>query len=176
MSFTLDTSHFEMSPIYTAASEKRRAILVMRDTSHSPIGPCGPLGQSPFGDNLRHASTALLSLGLECGENAGGGTGWDTGEIVGLSFKFWESYNESTSRCILYEAGSGLGEIGNINLARTTTTRIRRHADYDHKNQDPKPRWQTNLCMLVYCFGCLCLRVSLRLSAYLSARVYQCMG
>ena len=101
---------------------------------------------------------------------------WDTGVTVGMSSNFWDSYNESTSRCILYEAGSGLGEIGNINLARTTTTRIRRHADYDHKNQDPKPRWQTNLRMLVYYFRYLCLRECLCLSTYLCARAYQCIG
>ena len=81
---------------------------VTLDTSHAPTAPC--LEQSPFGDNFRHASTALLSLGLECGENAGGGAGWEPGEIVGLSFKFWESYNESTSRCILYEVGFGFGQ------------------------------------------------------------------
>ena len=86
----------------------------MLDTSHPPIGPCGPLGPWPCGDNSRHASTVLLSLGLECGENAGGGTGWDTGETVGLSFKFWDIYNGSTSRSILYEAefGFGVGRLG----------------------------------------------------------------
>ena len=41
------------------------------DTSQSPIGPCGPSEQSPFGDSLRHASTALLSSALDCGENTG---------------------------------------------------------------------------------------------------------
>ena len=34
---------------------------VTLDTSHSTIGPCGPLEQSSFGDNLRHASTVSLS-------------------------------------------------------------------------------------------------------------------
>ena len=46
---------------------------VMRDTSHSAIGPSGPLEQSPFGDTWRHVSTALLSSALECGENARNG-------------------------------------------------------------------------------------------------------
>ena len=50
-------------------------MLLMLDTSHSPICPRGPLGQSPSGDNLRHALTALLSLGLDCGENAEVGWG-----------------------------------------------------------------------------------------------------
>ena len=40
------------------------------DTSHVPIDPCGPLEHAPFGDSLRHASSALLSWTLDCGENA----------------------------------------------------------------------------------------------------------
>merc|ERR1719174_3373599 len=36
-------------------------MMVTPDTSHSPMGPCGPLGQSPFGDTCRHAVTARLS-------------------------------------------------------------------------------------------------------------------
>ena len=91
MSFTLDTSHFETSPINTAVSEKRRAMFLMLDTSHSPIGTCEPLGHSHFGDKFRHVSTAFLSSGLDCGENAGVGRGWGSwgrGEAVGLSSKF----------------------------------------------------------------------------------------
>ena len=74
-------------------------MLLMLDTSHSPIGPCRLLGQSPFGDNFRHASTVLLSSGLDCGENAGagrGGVGWGRGEQAGPSSKVWDSCNEST--------------------------------------------------------------------------------
>ena len=90
----------------------------MYDTSHSPIGPCGPLGQLPFGDNFRHASTALLRSGLDCGENAGAGVGWGRDDTVGLSSKFWGSDSESTSMFILHEAGFrlGLGEIGDVSL------------------------------------------------------------
>ena len=51
-----------------------RLMSVTRDTSHSAIGPCESLEHSPFGDNLRHESTALLSCTLDCGENAGVGT------------------------------------------------------------------------------------------------------
>ena len=88
-------------------------MVLMPDTSHSPISPCGPFRQSPFGNNSRHESTARLSSGLDCGENAG----WDgvvrsgsgQGGTVGLSSKFWHSYNESTSRFILYEAGFVFG-------------------------------------------------------------------
>ena len=53
---------------------------VILDTSHSPIGPCGPLEQSPFGDSLRHASTALLSCTFDSGKNAAGAK--CIGEIV----------------------------------------------------------------------------------------------
>ena len=56
---------------------------VTLDTSHSAIGPCGLSGQSPSGDNFRHASTALLSSLPVCGENAGGAGGG----AVGLSSK-----------------------------------------------------------------------------------------
>ena len=71
MSFTLDTSHFERSALMshkrTYGSCRRRLIR----PSHSPIGRCGLLEQSPFGDSLRHAPTALLSCTLDCGTNAG---------------------------------------------------------------------------------------------------------
>ena len=43
------------------------------DTSHSAIDPCRPLEQSPFGNNLRHALTAVLSSTLDRGKNAVGG-------------------------------------------------------------------------------------------------------
>ena len=83
----------------------------MFDTSHSTIGPCQPSGQSPFGDNFRHASTALLRPGLDSGEKAGarrGGVGWERGEtVVGLTSKIWDSYNSSESRFILCKAGFG---------------------------------------------------------------------
>ena len=67
---------------------------VTLDTSNSLIGPCGPLEQSPFGDSLMHASTALLSCTFDCGKNAGGGQtalggrfnrgGQQKGHIVGV--------------------------------------------------------------------------------------------
>ena len=69
-SFTLDTSHFEMSALNNFASENMRLISVTLDTPHSPISPCGPLEQSPFGKRLRHALTALLSSTLDRGNNA----------------------------------------------------------------------------------------------------------
>ena len=73
-------------------------MLLILDTSHSPISPSGPLGQLPFGDNFKHALTALLSSGLECGDNAEvgrGGVGWGSGETRGLSSNFLDHYNES---------------------------------------------------------------------------------
>ena len=51
-----------------------RLMSVTRDTSHVPIGPCVPLRHLPFGDNLRHASTALLTCILDPGEKAGVGS------------------------------------------------------------------------------------------------------
>ena len=81
----------------------------MLDTSHSPIGPCGPLEQSS-GDNFRHAPTALLSSSLDFDLNTG--VGWDGGETVGLSSKFRDGYNDSMSRFYNTRQGSGLGEIG----------------------------------------------------------------
>ena len=90
----------------------------MRDTSHSPIGPCGPLEQSPFGDNFRHALTALLSSGLVSGENAG--VGWGGGKTLGLSSKFGMGYDESMQGFI-HDAGLAFGM---YICARTTTTRI----------------------------------------------------
>ena len=95
MSFTFDTSHFEMSPLNTfvlanvedisatlntshfkmpllndVARTNIQRISVTRETSQSPVSPCGPSEQSPFGDNFRYSSAALLSSALVCGENA----------------------------------------------------------------------------------------------------------
>ena len=61
---------------------------VIRDTSHVSIAPCGLLKHSPFGDNLRHVSTALLSWSLECGENA------RVGGVVHLSSNYQGRCNE----------------------------------------------------------------------------------
>ena len=65
MIVTLDTSHFERSPSNNLAPENIQLTSVTRDTSHSAIGPFGPLEQSPFGSNLKHASTALSSSALD---------------------------------------------------------------------------------------------------------------
>ena len=64
-------------------------------TSHSPIGPCGPLEQSLSSwDSPRHASTAPLSSVLDCGENAV--VGW--GRIVGPSCKVDRDRTEGWQR------------------------------------------------------------------------------
>merc|ERR1712048_1476351 len=68
ISFTLDTSHFEISPWNDDAPRKRSLMSDTLDTSHSPIGPCGPLAQSPSGDNSRQASTAGWSSAFDRGE------------------------------------------------------------------------------------------------------------
>jgi len=57
---TLDTSHFERSPLKPATLTNRLLRMsVTRDTSHSAIGPCAPLEQSPSAENPRHAVTAI---------------------------------------------------------------------------------------------------------------------
>ena len=58
---TLDTSHLDMSPLNEFVLVNKPLVSVALETSHPAIGPCGPLGQSPLGDNFRHASTASLS-------------------------------------------------------------------------------------------------------------------
>ena len=88
-----------------------------------------------------------------------GGVGWG---LVWMSSIFLDNDNESTPRFILHEQEPGLDDIEDAHFcALTITTRIRRHVEKEYKNQDPKPRRQTNLCMLVYCFRCLCLRACL---------------
>ena len=78
MAITFETSHFETSPLNVFALENILLMSVTRDTSHSPMGPCEPVEQSPFGDSFRHASTALWSCALDRGANAVGdrGRGW----------------------------------------------------------------------------------------------------
>ena len=75
ISFTFDTSHFEMSALKDLALVNSAVMSVTRDMSHSPIGLCGPFDQSPFGDSLRYVSTAFLSTTWDCGENAVTGKG-----------------------------------------------------------------------------------------------------
>ena len=104
-----------------------------------------------------------LSPGLRRERWGWGGAGCDRAKAARLSSKFWDMYNESTLRFMLYEAGSGCwAKFGMCVSARTTTTRIRRHADKEHSKQDPKLRRQTNLRMLAYYFtvvACVCARV-----------------
>ena len=69
MSCTLDTSHSEMSALKDVESIKIVLISVTRDTSHSPIAPCGPSEQSPRGDTFVQSWIPLLSSALDCGEN-----------------------------------------------------------------------------------------------------------
>ena len=77
MSFTLDTSHFEISPLKVVARMNMLLISFTRDTSQSPIGPCRLLAHSiSFGDS-RQVATAPLSSCLSCGENKA----WPTQEF-----------------------------------------------------------------------------------------------
>ena len=79
MSVTLDTSHFEMSALNDHLSENMRLMSVTPETSHSPIGPCGPLEQSPSGESSIQELTAPLSSLLEFGENAAARWGQSSG-------------------------------------------------------------------------------------------------
>ena len=78
MSFTLDTSHFEISALNKAAPMKMALMSATLDTSHSPTNPCPLSEQSPLGDSLRHALTALFSFALDCGEN----TNWPAQNFI----------------------------------------------------------------------------------------------
>ena len=60
MSVTLDTSHFEILPLNEVAPRNRELMSVTSDTSHSAIEPCGPLAQSPTADILKHSSSKSL--------------------------------------------------------------------------------------------------------------------
>ena len=65
MVVTLDTSHFERSPLNDDV-ENNKVISVTAETSQDPIGPCGPLEQS-VGDRFRHSTMAALSCALDFG-------------------------------------------------------------------------------------------------------------
>ena len=76
MSVTLDTSHLERSPLNLSApgtrlllaSKNNWLMSVTAETSHDPIGPCGPLEQSV--DSLRHSTKASWSSDLDFGAHA----------------------------------------------------------------------------------------------------------
>ena len=70
ISVTADTSHFDKSWLKAEARENMAAISVIADTSQSPIGPCGPLEQSPIGESLMHSLTAARSCSADSGLNA----------------------------------------------------------------------------------------------------------
>ena len=69
---------------------------VIRDTSHVSLGPWGPSKHLPFGDSLRHVSSALLSSSLDCGENAGSREG-----RIWLTYEFNGGVDENVSVYIL---------------------------------------------------------------------------
>ena len=70
-----------MSLLNLIALENNALMSVTDDTSHEPIGPCSPLAQSPTGDSVKQAPTAVLSSDLSFGLNTavvgGGASGWD---------------------------------------------------------------------------------------------------
>ena len=73
MLVTLDTSHFERSPLnlfapgtrLLFASTNKLCISATAETSHDPIGPCGPLEQSV--DSFRHSTMAAWNSSLDFG-------------------------------------------------------------------------------------------------------------
>ena len=77
MLVTADTSHFDRSWLKYCARKNILLMSVTADTSHDPIGPFGPAGQSPeyhggpgCDDRLKHATAAALSSALFWGANA----------------------------------------------------------------------------------------------------------
>ena len=148
MFVTLDTFHFERSPLNELRSENISDMEDTPDTSHSAIGPCGLLEQSFFGDNLRHASTALLSSALDT--NA---------EVIA----------DVLLKCE--------GEIGMCICARTTA-RIRSHVDNEHEKQDdkhPKTNESVNVGGLLYMYMRMCMCVFLRLSMCTNTWAWVCL-
>ena len=145
----------------------------MLETSHPPIGPCGPLGPWPCGDNSRHASTVLLSSVLDSGKKAGrwriGVMPVCRGKTAVLSFKFWDIYNGSTSRSILYEAvfGFGVGRDWGYTVAHAPA--LQEFGDMLARSK--RNRVQSRDGTLVCVFGAL-----LELLVSLCARAYQCMS
>ena len=64
MSFALDTSHFEISPLNKVLKENMWLMSITPEVSHCPIDPCGPLEQSPSMSISRHELTAPLRYAL----------------------------------------------------------------------------------------------------------------
>ena len=72
MLVTLDTSHFDTSPLNLSApgrglkcaSRNNRLISVTADTCQDPIGPCGPQAHSA-GDFFRHFAMAAWSSAFD---------------------------------------------------------------------------------------------------------------
>ena len=64
---TRETSHLERSPLNDIAPENKLFMSVTLETSHEPIGPCGPFSQRLKCILLVHASTALLTSARDCG-------------------------------------------------------------------------------------------------------------
>ena len=105
-----------------------------RDTSHSSIGPCGPFEHSPFGDSLMHASTALFSCTLDCGENTGfyleGG-----GQHRAVRKYVWLVIIETSERKVIVCELQGLSEAGHLKryICARTAAGIRRDIDKKDK-------------------------------------------
>ena len=90
MSVTLDTFHFERSPLNLSApgtispvlSMNNPLISVTAETSHAQIGPCGPVEQS-VGDSLRHSTMAAWSVSVYLGGHSVFGYYWVSHDCLG---------------------------------------------------------------------------------------------
>merc|ERR1719460_1904848 len=69
MVVTLDTFHLARSPLNADALANMANMLVTLDTSHDPIGPCGPLEQSKS-DAFGHSAMAARSSAFDLGAQA----------------------------------------------------------------------------------------------------------
>ena len=65
MVVTLDTSHLEISPVNLFAPYNNQLMSIKAETSQDPIGPCGPLEQSE--ESRRHSLMAALSSAFDFG-------------------------------------------------------------------------------------------------------------
>ena len=68
---TFATFQLEISASKASSSKNISAMSSTPDTSHPPIGPCGPVEQLPSGERSVHLPTKTLSSTLERGGNTG---------------------------------------------------------------------------------------------------------
>ena len=107
------------------------------EMSHSTIGPCEPLEQSPSGDSSIHALTASLSSVLEFGENAAVGWRQSSRPTCKVGRGRTEGWHREVRLYIVLGRVRVMPKLGIYTCARTIA-RIRQHADKEHYEHDPK--------------------------------------